>query len=119
MPGGFVSAPVSIVDTKKAVAFAADFEPRKNGRSLGGGKRLKRAAGARRGKRQNGIGTSPKNGSGEVFLVTHEVNHGPGVVLAVSIFNDKDSAIAAVVANTDAAIYAARRLAVVHTVTEA
>ena len=112
------SAPVSIIDAKQATAFAADFEPRvRNGRrakiakkSLGGGKR---------GKRQNGIGTSPKraNGDGgETFLVTCDVRvSGDNVVLGAGVYHDKEQAIAAAVANEGSVIWAARKLSVVHT----
>jgi hypothetical protein len=111
------SAPVSIIDAKQATAFATDFEPRaRNGRrakiakkSLGGGKR---------GKRQNGIGTSPKRANGhdsETFLVTCDVLSDGKVVHSVGVYHDKEQAIASAVANEGAVIWAARKLSVVHT----
>ena len=121
------SAAASILDGKKAAAVAAEWTPRArtlrglpgkrkiSARSLGGGKGG--------GKRQNGIGTSPKlaNGHGEVYLVTRDAQMQNEAILAVSVFSDKEEAIAAVVAGAGAGcvIYAARRLEVVHTVVEA
>lgn len=113
------SAPVELLDVKKAAVAAATWTGRSGPRltarsaarrrarvdSLGGGKRR---------KNPNGIGTSPKPAE-EVYLVTSDKRVQNEVVLGVSIHTDKEGAIIAAAAADGAQIFAGRRLSLVRT----